>query len=116
MGAPSLKSIAKAYDITHTLLMLWVDKYRRRELTDEFDHVESSGEAEVKIAALEHKVEQLTMELNVLKNHARAGALTSGRERASILTHCCMSFLAAMKPAHCARVPCNTYHSKPFFP
>ena len=36
-GEGSLKSIAKAQDITHTLLMIWVDKYRRGELTDELD-------------------------------------------------------------------------------
>jgi transposase-like protein len=31
-GEGSLKSIAKARDITHTLLMLWVDEYRCGEL------------------------------------------------------------------------------------
>jgi len=66
-GEGSLMSIAKAHDITHTLLMIWVDKFRRGELTDEIDYVERSREAEAKIAALERKVGQLTMELDVLK-------------------------------------------------
>ena len=71
IGEGSLKSIAKTHDITHTLLMLWVDKYRRGELTDEIDYVERAREAEAKIAALERKVGQLTMELDVLKKCAR---------------------------------------------
>jgi transposase-like protein len=33
-GEGSLKSIAKAHDITHTLLMIWLDKYRRGELNE----------------------------------------------------------------------------------
>jgi len=82
-GEGSMKSIAKAHDITHTLLMIWVDKYRRGELTDEIDHVERSREAEVKIAALERKVGQLTMELDVLKKMHRASGASN--ERVSII-------------------------------
>ena len=59
--------------------MLWEDKYRRGELTDEIDYVERSREAEAKIAALERKVGQLTMELDVLKKHRQAIGLNSGR-------------------------------------
>lgn len=78
-GEGSLKSIAKAHDITHTLLMLWVDKYRRGELTDEIDYVERAREAEAKIAALERKVGQLTMELDVLKKMRQAAVVSSDR-------------------------------------
>jgi transposase-like protein len=33
-GERSMKSIAQAHDITHALLMIWVDKYRCGELVD----------------------------------------------------------------------------------
>ncbi len=78
-GEGSLKSIAKSHDITHTLLMLWVDKYRRGELTEEIDYVERAREAEAKIAALERKVGQLTMELDVLKKMRQAAVVSSDR-------------------------------------
>ncbi|RST48702.1 transposase [Variovorax sp. MHTC-1] len=78
-GEGSLKSIAKAHDITHTLLMLWVDKCRRGDLTDEIDYVERAREAEAKIAALERKVGQLTMELDVLKKMRQAAGFSSDR-------------------------------------
>jgi transposase-like protein len=83
-GEGSLKSIARAHDITHTLLMIWVDKFRRGELTDEIDYVERTREAEAKIAALERKVGQLTMELDVLKK-IRQGASVNG-EKVSIIS------------------------------
>jgi transposase-like protein len=33
-GEGSPKAIAKAHDITHTLLMIWVDKYRRSSIPE----------------------------------------------------------------------------------
>jgi transposase len=66
-GEGSLQSLAKANDITHTLLSIWVDKYRRGELADELDQSERQRDYEAKIAALERKVGQLTMEIDLLK-------------------------------------------------
>lgn len=66
-GEGSFKSLSKAHDISHALLMLWVDKFRRGELTEEEDQGEKIREYEVKIAALERKVGQLTMEIDLLK-------------------------------------------------
>ena len=83
-GEGSMKAIAKANDITHTLLMIWVDKYRRGELTDEIDQVERARAAEAKIAALERKVGQLTMELDVLKKMRQSGAMNN--EKVSIVS------------------------------
>lgn len=54
-GEGSLKGIAKAHDISHNLLMIWVDKYRRGELSDEVDFVEKQRTYEAHIAALERK-------------------------------------------------------------
>jgi transposase-like protein len=41
-----LKSIARAHDITHTLLMIWVGKYRRGDLADGIDQVRKARAAE----------------------------------------------------------------------
>ena len=73
-GEGSLQSLAKANDITHTLLSIWVDKYRRGELNGELDQSERQRDYEAKIAALERKVGQLTMEIDLLKQ-MRAGGL-----------------------------------------
>ena len=59
-GEGSLKGIAKTHDISHNLLMIWVDKYRRGELSDEVDFVEKQRTYEAHIAALERKIGQLT--------------------------------------------------------
>lgn len=71
-GEGSLKSIAKAHDISHALLMIWVDKYRRGEITPEVDFVEKQRTYEAHVAALERKIGQLTMEIDALKKRQRA--------------------------------------------
>jgi transposase len=71
-GEASLKSIARSNDISHTLLMIWVEKYRRGELSEEVDFVESKRTYEAHIASLERKIGQLTMEIDALKKRQRA--------------------------------------------
>ncbi len=66
-GQGSFKSIAKENDISHALLMIWVDKFRRGQLTEEIDYAEKTREHEATIAALERKVGQLVMEIDLLK-------------------------------------------------
>lgn len=66
-GEGGYKTIAKKHDISHALLMLWVEKYRAGELTEEVEDAEKVREYEAKIAALERKVGQLVMELDLLK-------------------------------------------------
>lgn len=66
-GEGSVKSIATRHGIGHSLLLLWIDKHRRGELTQEVHLQEQVRDYEVKIAALERKVGQLTMELDALK-------------------------------------------------
>ena len=66
-GEGSLKGIAEAHDVSHNLLMIWVDKYRRGELSDKVDLVEKQRTYEAHIAALERKIGQLTMEVDALK-------------------------------------------------
>lgn len=70
-GEGSLKAIAKTHDISHNLLMIWVDKYRRGELTEEGDFVDKQRTYEAQVAALERKIGQLTMEIDALKKRQR---------------------------------------------
>jgi len=59
-GEGSLKVLARRYEITHTLILFWLDTHRRGALTDEVDLEEKVRESDAKIAALERKVGQLT--------------------------------------------------------
>jgi len=69
-GEGSFKAIAKQNDISHALLMTWVEKYRKGELTEELEEVEQIREYQVRISSLERKVGQLVMELDALKKSA----------------------------------------------
>jgi transposase len=66
-GEGSIKAIARRYEISHTLILFWLDKHRRGALTEEDNLEEKVRDYEAKIAALERKVGQLTMQLDVLK-------------------------------------------------
>lgn len=66
-GEGYLKAIAKQHDISHALLITWVDKYRRGEITEEIEESENLAEYKARIAALERKVGQLVMELDGFK-------------------------------------------------
>lgn len=66
-GECSFKAIAKHYDISHTLLMVWVDKYWRGEITEEIEESENLAKCKARIAGLERKVDQLVMELDGFK-------------------------------------------------
>ena len=76
-GEGSFKSIAKENDISHALLMGWVEKYRQGNLTEEQENEESIHEYKAHIAALERKVGQLVMELDALKKRRE---IPSGEE------------------------------------
>ena len=77
-GEGSVKGIATRHGIGHSLLLLWIDKYQRGELTEEVQLQEQVQEYEVKIATLERKVGQLTMELDMLKKTASWQAAKNG--------------------------------------
>ena len=66
-GEGSIKGLANGAGIDHSLLHYWLGKYRVGELTLDVAREETMHEAEQKIAALERKVGQLTMELDLLK-------------------------------------------------
>lgn len=66
-GEGSAHSVGKEYGIPHGLLLIWAEKYRKGELTLDMQREEQLQEYQQKIAALERKVGQLTMELDLLK-------------------------------------------------
>lgn len=66
-GDGSLKGLAKEAGIDHSLLHYWLRKYHAGELSLDLVREESMAETAVQIAALERKVGQLTMELDLLK-------------------------------------------------
>jgi transposase len=66
-GEGSRETIARQHKISPYLLQSWIEKYRRGELSEDQERKERIREYEVKIAALERKVGQLTMEVDLLK-------------------------------------------------
>lgn len=83
-GEGSLKTLAGRHDLNHSLLIYWLRKYQRGELTDDDHLADHVHEYEAQIAALERKVGQLTMELDALKKGLRVlPPMPAGRCRAS---------------------------------
>ena len=66
-GEASLNGLAREHDISRNLIRVWVDKFHKGELSEKIDRAEKVREYEVKIASLERKVWQLTMEVELLK-------------------------------------------------
>lgn len=66
-GRGTVRSLSADAGINHSLFYFWLRKYERGELALELQHEEARLEAEQQIAALERKVGQLTMELDLLK-------------------------------------------------
>jgi transposase len=66
-GEGSAHGLGKEHDVPHNLLRIWAEKYRKGELTLDMQREEELQEYELKIAALERKVGQLTMEVDLLK-------------------------------------------------
>ena len=66
-GEGSARSIATRHEVPHSLLMVWIKKYEAGDLTREIHLQEEVVEYGAKIAALERKIGQLTMELDVMK-------------------------------------------------
>lgn len=61
-GEGSANGVAKQHGVPRGLLLIWADKYRKGELTLDVQREEELQEYELKIAALERKVGQWTME------------------------------------------------------
>jgi len=66
-GEGTIKGLARQHGVYHSLLRQWVDKYRKGHIDKKEVVVEKVEEYEAKIAPLERKVGQLTMEVDILK-------------------------------------------------
>jgi len=66
-GEGTIKELARQHGVYHSLLRQWVGKYRKGHFDEKEVVVEKVEEYEARIAALERKVGQLTMEVDILK-------------------------------------------------
>jgi transposase len=76
LGGVSLNELARRPDISRELLRTWVKKYEAGEFAGDGPVRPDRRAYEAKIAGLERKVGQLTMELDLLK---RGSARHAGR-------------------------------------
>jgi transposase-like protein len=70
-GVGSIRAIANQHGVPHSLLPIWIRKFEAGELSEEVHLQEQVTEYQAKIAGLERKVGQLTMELDALKKGAQ---------------------------------------------
>ena len=84
-GVIGRRDAATKYTLSTNLIQLWLTQYDRGELSAEEAEASVICEYEAKIAALERKVGQLTMELDLVKKTPRL-RLVSGGENFSIIT------------------------------
>ena len=84
-GALGRRDAQKKYSLSANLVQLWLTQYDRGDLDGEEIEASVLAEYEGKIAALERKVGQLTMELDLLKKTPRL-RLVSDNENSSIIS------------------------------
>ena len=84
-GEGSLKGLATKAGVDHSLVHYWLKKYHAGELTLDAQREEDLIETAQHIAALERKVGQLTMELDLLKRGSSPPLATS-RARSLIIS------------------------------
>jgi transposase len=84
-GAIGRRDAQKKYSLSANLIQLWLTQYDRGELDRDEGEASVLAEYEAKIAALERKVGQLTMELDLLKKTPRL-RLVSDNESLSIVS------------------------------
>jgi transposase len=77
-GGTSLNQLARRHDISRELLRTWVKKYEAGEFASGGSPGADRRAYEAKIAGLERKVGQLTMELDLLKKGLRSARRASG--------------------------------------
>ncbi len=77
-GGTSLNQLARRHDISRELLRIWVRKYEAGEFASDGPPRSDRRAYEAKIAGLERKGGQLTMELDLLKKGLRSARRASG--------------------------------------
>lgn len=84
-GGLGRRDAQKKYSLSANLIQLWLKQYDRGELDGEEVEATVVADYEAKIAALERKVGQLTMELDLLEKAPRF-RFVSGSESSSIVS------------------------------
>ena len=84
-GVIGRRDAQRTYGVSANLIQLWLTQFDRGELTDEAAEASVIAEYEAHIAALERKVGQLTMELDLVKKTPRQ-QIAGGNETSSIVT------------------------------
>ena len=77
-GGASLNQLARRHDISRELLRTWVKKYEAGEFAGDGPAKADRRAYEAKIAGLERKVGQLTMELDLLNKGLISARRASG--------------------------------------
>ena len=85
LGGVSLNELARRHDISRELLRTWVKKYEAGEFASDGPTRPDRRAYEAKIAGLERKVGQLTMELDLLKRGLISARRPSGA-RSSVVS------------------------------
>ncbi|NNH85651.1 transposase [Rhizobium laguerreae] len=66
-GVIGWRDAQRTYGVSANLIQLWLTQFDRGEINDEEAEASLTAEYEAQIAALERKVGQLTMELDLIK-------------------------------------------------
>ena len=84
-GIIGRRDAQRTYSVSANLIQLWLTQFDRGELNDEEAEASVIAEYEGRIAALERKVGQLTMELDLAKKTPRP-LIAGDSERSFIIT------------------------------
>ena len=84
-GVIGRRDAQRTYGVSANLIQLWLTQFDRGALTDEEAEASVIVKYEAQIAALERKVGQLTMELDLVKKTPRQ-PIAGGNENSSIVT------------------------------
>mgnify|MGYP000853290016 FL=1 len=84
-GALGRRDAQRSHNLSANLIQLWLTQYDRGELNDEEAEASVIAEYEARIAALERKVGQLTMELDLAKKTPRMST-AGGSERSFVIS------------------------------
>lgn len=85
-GIIGRRDVQRSHDLSANLIHLWLTQFDLGELMNEKAEASVIAEHEARIAALERKVGQLTMELDLAKKTPRM-LTVNGSERSSAVSH-----------------------------
>lgn len=78
LAGETVYGLAKQHDIDTKLIRVWIGKHESGEFDAEVEAIQTAQEYQAKVAQLERKVGQLTMELDFLKGALAQARSTSG--------------------------------------